>query len=182
MEVCNIVAVCSLGRTLDLADLALNVRNAVYKPDILPAVCINLPSPECTCVVYATGTVIVTGCREEAHAKLAATKCRRIVSQYQKGCHLQDFVVQNVVARAHLGYRVVLEKLVADPLITYDPEIIGAAVVQQYAPVRATLMVFRSGFVVVTQCASVADAQDAVAEQTERIFALGGVPAARRVR
>jgi len=70
-KVRNIVAVLNLGFSIDLERLA-DREGSIYEPEQFPALMMKNTSPRATFLIFASGKVVIVGCRSIEELKQAA--------------------------------------------------------------------------------------------------------------
>ncbi|XP_026191038.1 TATA-box-binding protein [Cyclospora cayetanensis] len=151
---------------LDLRRIAVSCRLAEYNPRKVNACIIRLRKPKCTGLIFRSGRVMVTGAQSEDAALRAA---RLLVKMLQAvlgapKIQLTEFAIENIVATADCGLPVRLEGLAFDhkEFCSYEPELF-AGLVYRYNPtpsLKAVLLIFVSGKVVITGCKTAAEIQE----------------------
>lgn len=81
-EVYNMHATFRVGGYVDLRALHAAVEHSIYNPDLIQCVSICIKDPRATVLVWATGAVVVNGCRtREAHMRVY-NEFGRFLSQF----------------------------------------------------------------------------------------------------
>ena len=75
----NLVCTASIGITLDLTAVVSKARNAEYNPARFPAVIMRLRDPKVTCLLFASGKLVLTGNKTEGDARQALKKVVKIL-------------------------------------------------------------------------------------------------------
>lgn len=93
----NCVASCDLSCNPDLPHLATHARNVEYNPRRFAAAITRLNEPKCTSLVFHSGKMVVTGCKNEDDTLLAARKIAKILNKLGMAAAIKDFKIQNIV-------------------------------------------------------------------------------------
>eukprot|EP01012_Entosiphon_sulcatum_P056077 TRINITY_DN7909_c0_g1_i1.p1 TRINITY_DN7909_c0_g1~~TRINITY_DN7909_c0_g1_i1.p1 ORF type:complete len:293 (+),score=66.58 TRINITY_DN7909_c0_g1_i1:38-880(+) len=159
----NCVCQCHLGTNLDLREIAIRARNMEYNPQSFSACVMRMREPRATALIFSTGKMILTGCKSEEEAKLAAKKCARLIQKLGFNVRFLQYRVQNVVALIDVRFPIRLEQLHRRYLTesTYEPEVFPSLTYRLTEP-KLTAMIFCSGKVVFTGARSVADIRLAI--------------------
>jgi transcription initiation factor TFIID TATA-box-binding protein len=64
-KVVNIVASASLGGKVDLEKAVVTLRKAMYEPDQFPGLIYNMGEPKVVILIFASGSLVVTGAKVE---------------------------------------------------------------------------------------------------------------------
>ncbi|KAL6641312.1 hypothetical protein ACP70R_019493 [Stipagrostis hirtigluma subsp. patula] len=147
----NIVSTVNLDCKLDLQMIANRARNAEYNPKRFAAVIMRIRDPKTTALVFASGKMVCTGAKSEAHSKLAARKYARIIQKMGYPAQFKDFKIQNMVASCDVKFPIRLEglALTCGMFANYEPEIFPGLIYRMADP-KIVLLVFVSGKVVLT--------------------------------
>ena len=73
-EVVNIVASASLGGKVDLEKTAVTLRHTMYEPEQFPALIYRMEEPKVVILVFASGSLVVTGAKVEQDSHDAVHK------------------------------------------------------------------------------------------------------------
>ncbi|KAL3785568.1 hypothetical protein ACHAWO_009402 [Cyclotella atomus] len=148
----NMACTANLGVRLDLKQIALRCRNTEFNPRRFAAVIMRLREPRATALLFASGRMVVTGCKNSHNCALAAKKFSFIVSKVGfQPSPLIDFKIQNVVGTVDVGFPIRLEGVVyAHPTFSsYEPELFPGLIYRLAQP-RVVFLIFVSGKVVIT--------------------------------
>ena len=110
----NVVASVDLLCKPDLPHVASRARNAEFNPQKFGAAILRLSEPKATALLFWSGKLVVTGCKNEDDALLSARKVGKVVSKLGCSAGFASFKVQNIVATGDCGFPVRLEGLAAD--------------------------------------------------------------------
>lgn len=159
-EVKNVCCVFKLGLDtlpLTLSTLALGLPNAKYSASKMNAIILRVPAiTRTTAMVFASGTVTLTGSRTESAAKESADKVAAAVGRaLRTRVSVHSFSVRNIVSSWSVGYRIRLERVAADCFenATYEPELFPGLRLRMSVPsargdTKLTAQIFSSGKVV----------------------------------
>ena len=152
----NVVATANLRCAIDLKQLTLSARNAEYNPKKFSAVIMRIREPRCTALIFSTGKMVCTGAKSERDARQGARKFGAIIRRLGYAPRFTEFVVQNVVATADVGFPIRLESLVYAhaKFSSYEPELFPGCVYRLVVP-KTVLLLFVSGRMVITGAKSV---------------------------
>ncbi|KAK4542789.1 hypothetical protein LTR36_006165 [Oleoguttula mirabilis] len=144
--VSNVVAGMHLNCHFQLAHIAKQARNAVYRPKRFPACILRLRDPKATALVFEGGRVQVLGTKSIADARLAGRKFGRMLQKMGYQPHMTDFAVQNMVANADTKMLIRLEGLQARcwHFTRWDPEIFPGLIFYLMKP-KMTMLIFARG-------------------------------------
>lgn len=148
----NMTATANLGVRLDLKKIALRCRNTEFNPRRFAAVIMRLREPKACALCFASGKIVVTGCKSVHNATLACKKFAYIVERTGfTPKEFVDFKVQNMVGTADVGFPIRLEGLVYahSAFASYEPELFPGLIYRMVSP-RVVILIFVSGKVVLT--------------------------------
>ena len=113
------MASANLGTRLDLNKIGRQCTNVEYNPKRFAPCVMRIREPKCTCLVFSTGRLIVSGCKSETECRRAFRKFCRCVQKCIGGdpdlmipIH---FEVQNISANAALPFAIRLRNMAEDP-------------------------------------------------------------------
>jgi len=75
-KVVNIVATASLGGKVDLEKTVVALRRTIYEPGQFPALIYRMDEPKVGILVYASGSLVITGAKKEQEIYDAVHKLR----------------------------------------------------------------------------------------------------------
>ena len=75
-KVVNIVATASLGGKVDLEKTVVTLRRTIYEPGQFPALIYRMDEPKVGILVYASGSLVITGAKKEQEVYDAVHKLR----------------------------------------------------------------------------------------------------------
>jgi transcription initiation factor TFIID TATA-box-binding protein len=122
----NVTVTVDVRQRLDLKEIVLNARNAEYNPKRFAGCIMRMRDPKCTALVFASGKMIITGCKSVDDAKNGARRFQRVLHKVGfPNAKAQDLVPQNMVVTCDMGFPIRLEGLVyAHPeFASYEPEL-----------------------------------------------------------
>ncbi|KAG5182401.1 transcription factor TFIID-domain-containing protein [Tribonema minus] len=148
----NLTMTVNLGTRLDLQAVVQASRNAEYNPKRFAACVMRLRDPKCTALVFASGKMIITGCKSYLGATTGARSFVRILRKVGfRRAGVNDPTPQNIVTTCDMGFPIRLEGLVCDHAryATYEPELFPGLIYRLEHP-KVVLIIFVSGKVVMT--------------------------------
>jgi transcription initiation factor TFIID TATA-box-binding protein len=122
----NVTVTVDVRQRLDLQQIVMNARNAEYNPKRFAGCIMRMRDPKCTALVFASGKMIITGCKSVDDAKNGARRFQRVLHKVGfPNAKAQDLVPQNMVVTCDMGFPIRLEGLVyAHPeFASYEPEL-----------------------------------------------------------
>ena len=155
----NVVSTNSLGAAkMDLRDIALRHKLCEYNPQTFAAATIRILNPRSTALVFASGNMVVTGCKSTAESRLAARKYTRIYQTLGIPVMFRKFKIQNIVASAASGFPIKLQDIANayGPYVTFTPDLFPGLIFRSINP-KLVFLIFRSGKVVITGARNVQD-------------------------
>ena len=166
LQVENVIASSSLGKEVELVRLGSELEHAHYAGGRPPSVVIDLDGDGAggrTGVVFGNGKLYVTGVEDLSTGREAVSQLRNAVKVLDPKVSLRKGVkLENLVARCDLGATLDLGTIAAAlPGAEYDPARFSGLVLRLDAP-AASLILFRSGIVVVTDVGSEAGVKRAL--------------------
>tara|TARA_B100001057_G_C22657451_1_gene874547 strand:+ start:296 stop:976 length:681 start_codon:yes stop_codon:yes gene_type:complete len=155
----NVVSTNSLGaEKMDLRDIALNHKLCEYNPQTFAAATIRILNPRSTALVFASGNMVVTGCKSTTESRLAARKYTRIYQTLGIPVMFRKFKIQNIVASSAAGFPIKLQDIANayGPYVTFTPDLFPGLIFRSINP-KLVFLIFRSGKVVITGARNVRD-------------------------
>lgn len=148
----NVVSTCSLGiDNIDLRKLALERNFLEFNPLTFAAATFRIRKPRTTCLLFASGNMVITGSANEHESRLAARKYCRVLQRCNLKVQFTGFGIQNIVASADVGFTINLQDI-ADaftPYASYDGELFPGLIFRSVNP-KLVFLIFRSGKIVIT--------------------------------
>lgn len=148
----NVVSTCSLGvENIDLRKMALRQRFCEFNPSTFAAATMRIKSPRTTCLLFASGNMVITGSANTHEARVAARRYCLILQWCGEKITFQNFRIQNIVASANCGFTINL-KDIADAFssyASYDPDLFPGLIFRVHSP-KLVFLCFRSGKIVIT--------------------------------
>jgi len=80
-EVVNIVASASLGGKVDLEKTVITLRKTMYEPEQFPGLIYRMDEPKVVILVFASGSLVVTGAKKEQDVYDAVHKLHVILEE-----------------------------------------------------------------------------------------------------
>lgn len=148
----NMSSTANLGCPVDLKKIAITCRNTEYNPRRFAAVVMRIREPRATALIFASGKMVVTGCKSTHNAILACKKFCYIVQKVGfPTASALDFKVQNMVGTSDVGFPIRLEGLVYahSTYASYEPELFPGLIYRHLSP-KVVSLIFVSGKVVIT--------------------------------
>ena len=166
LQVENVIASSSLGKDVELVRLGSELEHAHYAGGRTPSVVIALDGDGAggrTGVVFGNGKLYVTGVEDLSTGREAVSQLRNAVKALDPKVSLRKGVkLENLVARCDLGATLDLGTIAAAlPGAEYDSARFSGLVLRLGDP-AASLILFRSGIVVVTDVGSEAGVKRAL--------------------
>ena len=154
----NVVATIQIEcEPIDIAHLSQLLPYTSYDKKKFAAITIRLHSPPCTCLLFTSGKLVVTGAKSWDEALLTAYCIKDILSDaYPYGrFEIRDFQIQNMVAHVELPFdstqTLNLNEFYSDHSseITYQPRMFPGLI---FRPLHSSLvfLCFSSGKIVIT--------------------------------
>lgn len=167
-RVVNIIAVAVYSAEFDLLDISTRIRNAEYNPKRFKCVTIRLTEPKVTGLVFKNGKINIVGSKSKEDAHFAARKYGSLLHKLGYSSNrILDFKVSSMVAVINCQFPVNIEAISSAEghriLSNYNPEVFAGLVYKLPYP-QVTMLIFKSGKVVMTGAKSVEEL-DAAAEQ-----------------
>lgn len=159
----NCVATMDLGCELNLMAINSRTRNSEYNPGRFNGLIMRIREPRSTALIFRSGKIVCTGCRNEHDALLASKKFARINQKLGFNVKFQNFKIQNIVATCDLRFPIKLENLhqVHGQFSRYEPELFPGLIYRLIKP-RLVLLIFVNGKIVFTGGKSRQDIKDAL--------------------
>ncbi|EDL87733.1 rCG41948, isoform CRA_b [Rattus norvegicus] len=153
----NVVCVFRTRCHLNLRKIALEGANVIYKRDV-GKVLMKLRKPRITATIWSSGKIICTGATSEEEAKFGARRLARSLQKLGFQVIFTDFKVVNVLAVCNMPFEIRLPEFTKNnrPHASYEPEL-HPAVCYRIKSLRATLQIFSTGSITVTEKGSFQD-------------------------
>eukprot|EP01053_Blabericola_migrator_P001465 Blabericola_migrator_1__1464@NODE_1387_length_4641_cov_160_569961_g928_i0_p3_GENE_NODE_1387_length_4641_cov_160_569961_g928_i0NODE_1387_length_4641_cov_160_569961_g928_i0_p3_ORF_typecomplete_len238_score45_62TBP/PF00352_21/1_2e22TBP/PF00352_21/4_1e19DUF3378/PF11858_8/1_5DUF3378/PF11858_8/1_2e02DUF5102/PF17104_5/0_072_NODE_1387_length_4641_cov_160_569961_g928_i0239952 len=160
----NMICSIEMKTEVDLRLVTVKCRNVEWNPRRINAAIIRLQKPKLTCMLFSSGKMTICGATSLEDAKLAAKLATRLV---QKTGHPEavcgSFKMETLICAAACGFPVRLENLAKDHnrYCNYEPETFCGLVYryQVSADVKASILVFVSGKLIITGCRTLETAE-----------------------
>jgi transcription initiation factor TFIID TATA-box-binding protein len=81
VKVENIVASASLGGKVELEKMAVTLRKAMYEPEQFPGLIYRMDEPKVVILVFASGSLVVTGAKKEQEVYDAVRKLHETLEE-----------------------------------------------------------------------------------------------------
>ncbi len=157
LTVQNYVAHANLGKELNLIQLGAELPEARYHAGEHPAVRLHVDEPRSDALIFANGKLVCSGTKTLEDARAVITKVKKMVKGLDKGIDGRAGTkVESIMASMEIGSTIDLAKLAADlgpEGVEYYPNTFEGLVYRLSKP-KATLIIFESGVLVVTDVAS----------------------------
>jgi transcription initiation factor TFIID TATA-box-binding protein len=82
-EIQNIVAKADLGVKINLNKLASSLEIIEYDPESFPGLTLKLKDPKATFLIFGTGKIVITGCKNVKVMKGACAKVEAMLKKYR---------------------------------------------------------------------------------------------------
>ncbi|GAB4306459.1 MAG: TATA-box-binding protein [Methanobacteriaceae archaeon] len=166
----NIVASATLGKSLELKQVAPALEGVEYNVENFPGLVYKLKEPKTAALIFGSGKLVCTGAKSIEDSKkaihIAVDKMRSLDPDIPKEFEIK---IQNIVASANLGKTLNLEAVALGLENTeYEPEQFPGLVYRLSDP-KVVLLLFGSGKVVCTGAKTFDDARLGVAKTRERL-------------
>lgn len=148
----NVVSTCSLGVTnINLRHLALKHNFCEFNPLTFAAATFRIAKPRTTCLLFASGNMVITGSSNTCESRLAARKYCQVLQYCGLNVSFKSFGIQNIVASANVGFVINLQDIANaySTYCSYEPELFPGLVFRSTSP-KLVFLIFRSGKVVIT--------------------------------
>ena len=148
----NVVSTCSLGvDNINLRKLALEQGFLDFNPLTFAAATFRIRSPRTTCLLFASGNMVITGSSNEHESRLAARKYCAVLQKCGLKVKFWQFGIQNIVASANVGFTINLQDIADEfsSYASYDPDLFPGLVFRSVEP-KLVFLIFRSGKIVIT--------------------------------
>lgn len=169
----NIVASSTLGKDIDLLQVAEALPDVSFNKEQFPGLVFKLKEPKTAVLIFGTGKLVCTGAKTVSDSKLATRKTVDKMRTMDKDIpHEFEIKVQNIVASANLRCTLNLESIALGLEDTeYEPEQFPGLVYRLGDP-KVVLLLFGSGKVVCTGAKVFEDAELGVLRTRERLSEL----------
>lgn len=176
VEVQNMVAKTDLETSIDLRRFVSAVTGMEYNPENFPGVIYRLKEPKMALLIFSSGKVVITGATEKSHIKLALSRLKEKLEEADIACKKEPLVeIENIVASAELGVGVNLDLLALESFnVEYEPEQFPGLVYRLEDP-KTTILVFRSGKIVITGAKSLDVLESAALKTKQMVEEVGAV-------
>ncbi len=168
----NVVASTSLGRELDLPEVAKSLEGSEYDPGQFPGLVFRLKSPKAATLLFRSGKVVCTGARSLEEVRLALDHLVNELGAAGVAVRKKpEITVQNIVASADLGSAINLNALALSlglEKVEYEPEQFPGLVYRLDSP-KVVMLLFGSGKMVCTGARKVEDVEQAVERITKEL-------------
>lgn len=154
----NVVATIQIqSQPINIERLAQLLPFSSYDKSKFAAITIRLTNPTCTCLLFVSGKLVVTGASSWDEALLTAYCIRDILREnfYGQEFHIVNYQIQNVVAHVELklekGQTLDLHSIYRDHgnISTYQPNMFPGLIFRP-KPSPVVLLCFTSGKFVIT--------------------------------
>lgn len=169
----NIVASATLGKSLDLTQVAPALKDVEYNQEQFPGLVYKLKEPKTAALIFGSGKLVCTGAKSVDDSikaiHITVDQMRTLDPDIPKEFEIK---VQNIVASANLMKTLNLEAVALELENTeYEPEQFPGLVYRLGDP-KVVLLLFGSGKVVCTGAKTKEDAQHGVEKTKERLIEL----------
>jgi len=149
----------------DLKEIALRARNSNYNPKRFPAVTVRFQDPRSTSLIFASGKVVITGCKGEAHVNIAAKRTVKLLKKLgHHNVYCNELKIHNIVASHCIPFRINMEKFAFHfrdlfYKFHYEPELFPGSTML-IPNFGVTVLTFGSGKMVLTGGKTLENIQD----------------------
>ena len=150
-QLVNVVSTCSLGvDNIDLRKLALEKNFLEFNPLTFAAATFRIRSPRTTCLLFASGNMVITGSsnnmnQDWLHENIV--RCYRSVDFVSCSKHLVFKTLWLAPTLDLLSIYKILR--MNSPYASYDPDLFPGLVFRSVQP-KLVFLIFRSGKIVIT--------------------------------
>lgn len=102
----NITATFHAGRSIDIFKLVTKYSHILTYSPTFPAAMIQLQSPKCTCLIFLSGKVVITGLNIMFNARHAANICCVMLNKCNVPASVNRFVVDNILFSTYTGFKI----------------------------------------------------------------------------
>jgi transcription initiation factor TFIID TATA-box-binding protein len=171
----NTVATATFGVRIPLEKI-VKAGGMEYEPERFPGVVYRMKDPKAAALIFGSGKVVCTGCRNISDVKAVFAKVAEIISK--TGVALpKDYNVQveNIVASAKLDGTLDLDKIAFNlDNSEYEPEQFPGLVHRMKDP-KVAFLLFGSGKVICAGARNVKDIGIAMTRVSKKLKALGAI-------
>ena len=173
VQVENMVVSFSVAELLDLPKIAVDIPDAQYNPDEVPAVVLQFTKPRSMAAVSSTGVVVVTGPKsmDEVHEviKMITDRLNLVGVESQE---ISDITVKNVTVSTDLHQNLKLRSLARSlDNADYDPKVFPGLIYKGDNP-NTVILLFVSGKIVCNGV-SLEDVTVALENMLEKLLSFG---------
>ena len=83
VEIQNMVASAHVSSKVDLEGLADSLDNIMYEPEQFPALIYRMVDPKVVILIFASGSIVITGAKSEEQVMIAADKIKATLMEYK---------------------------------------------------------------------------------------------------
>ena len=150
----NVVATIQIEcDTIDINYLRDLLPNTSYDKSKFAAITIRLSDPVCTCLLFTSGKLVVTGASSWEEGLLTGYCIRDILREsfHGKRFEISSYTVQNIVARIDVDGKIALERMAEEKNqeVTYQKNMFPGLVFRS-VECSVVLLCFSSGKIVIT--------------------------------
>jgi len=173
IKVENIVSSASIGKSIELPDVAQALEGVEFNSEKFPGLVYKLKEPKTALLIFGSGKMVCTGAKSTKSSKKAMKiTVNKMRSKDHDIPNEFEIKIQNIVASANLGKNVNLEMAALElENAEYEPEQFPGLVYRQIEP-KVVLLLFGSGKMVCTGAKTYEDAQTGVNKTKERLEVL----------
>jgi transcription initiation factor TFIID TATA-box-binding protein len=102
----NITATFHVGRSINIFKLVTDYSHILTYSSTFPAAMIQLQSPKCTCLIFLSGKVVITGSNIMANARHAANMCCVMLNKCNVPATVNRFVIDNILFSTYTGFTI----------------------------------------------------------------------------
>lgn len=164
----NIMCTVNLGCKLDLRRIATHGCNVEYRPEKFNPVIMRLREPiKFSALIFTSGKIVSTGTKTGDEAKKSARIVARKIQKLGFPVRFINFRITNIVASADLGFCPRFTHFYYNNIkcSDYEPELFPGLIYRT----DVTIIVFKSGKLIITNAKSITQINDAYEAFKKRI-------------
>lgn len=149
IKIVHVVSTSSLSQTIFLHSLPKRFPCMSYNPDVFAPVIHKRLNPKATCLIFASGTVVITGVVSPWAAKMVLQQlCTQLQTVYAN-IHLINFRIVNMVLKTKFSAPIFLQLVKRlFPLESYHEEEVFPGLVFRDYKSSVVLTIYRTGSVI----------------------------------
>lgn len=100
----NITATFHAGRSIDIFKLVTEYSHIFTYSSTFPAAMIQLQYPKCTCLIFLSGKVVITGSNVMSNSRHAANMCCVMLNKCKVPATVNRFIIDNIMFSTYTGF------------------------------------------------------------------------------